>query len=256
MNTIEQTSTTPTSQSVTPKIKEQWGRIVAIVSLVAIALGGFNDTMDAVEKIYDFSLSQLTDIPSQNKLDKIYIRASSDSLEENFGAPIYIKKSYSGEVIQYYRDDRFILSTISKDDAIAAYLVFPRSSFNPDTSASSGGDDLLSTPFEHQEGVSDIKASVSRSVTYYIEENSAGEFSNLYSSVAGYTEIDEILDNTKRILLSSLTDKQVLGDDDISVEISAIRKHLAPNFYGYSNLGLSSLEEAILTKSEYALINK
>lgn len=80
-------------------IKEQWGKVIALVSIVAIALGSFNDSMDALEKIYDFSLAQFTDIPSQDKLDKVYVRASASVLDETLGAPVYLKRSGAGDTI-------------------------------------------------------------------------------------------------------------------------------------------------------------
>ncbi|MEZ9595299.1 ETEC_3214 domain-containing protein [Shewanella sp. 10N.261.52.F9] len=234
--------------------KGKFARIIALVSLVAIALGGFNDTTDALKKIYDFSLSKFTDIPSQEKLDNIYIRASSDILEQNFGAPVYIKQTYNGELIKYYKDDRFILSVISKGGAISAYLVFPESGFYPDTSASSSGQELLTNSFDQQESVNDIRATISKTITYYIEENTTGEFSNLYSSVSGYSEFNTSLTPEKRATLTVLVDDMLLGED-ISEPAIAVRKTLLPNFYGYSTLGLAALEEAILTNSEFRLIN-
>lgn len=230
------------------------GRIVALVSLVAIALGGFNDTTDALMKIYDFSLSKFTDIPSQKKLNKIYIRASSATLDENFGAPVYIKHTYKGDVIKYYSDDRFVISAISKDNAISAYLVFPERSFDVDTQASAGGKDLLKTPFSDQEIVNDIRATLSPTITYYIEENASGEFKNLYSSVSGYSEFNDTLETDKRAILSELVDVMLFGED-VSTQAIAVRNELKPNFYGYSTLGLGVLEEAILTRSEFRLIN-
>jgi len=236
-------------------LKKHWGQAIALVSVVAIALGSFNDSTDALEKIYDFSLSQFTDIPSQEKLAKIYVRASADVLDETLGAPVYIKRSTDGDLIKYFQDQRFILSAVIKDDAIAAYLVFPNDGFAPDTTLSAGGSDLLTTPFNEQEGVSDLRASLSRITTYYIEENTGGEFSNLYSSVSGYSEFDQQLLNTQHQLLETLVDDLTLGDD-VTKAAQAVRQSLTPNFYGYSSLGLSALEDAILTKSEYQLISQ
>ncbi|MGS0676359.1 ETEC_3214 domain-containing protein [Shewanella sp. 0m-4] len=238
----------------TAETQGKLARIIALVSLVAIALGGFNDTTDALVKIYDFSLSKFTDIPSQDKLDKIYIRASSDILEENLGAPVYIKHTYNGDVIKYYRDDRFILSAISKDGAISAYLVFPEAGFSADTLVSAGGHDLLTTSFSQQESVNDIRATLSKTITYYIEENTSGDFSNLYSSVSGYSELNTTLNAEKRATLAKLVDGMLLGEN-ISAPAIAVREQFTPNFYGYSTLGLGALEEAILTQSEFRLIN-
>nr|WP_305809826.1 hypothetical protein [Photobacterium kishitanii] len=74
-------------------IKHKWAKIIAFFSIVAIAFGGLNDTIDAVDKIYNITLSQFTDIPSHNKLSKIYVRASEELLDDTFGAPSYIKKN-------------------------------------------------------------------------------------------------------------------------------------------------------------------
>lgn len=235
-------------------LKEHWGRAIALVSIVAIALGSFNDSTDALEKIYDFSLSQFTDIPSQEKLSKIYVRASADVLDEALGAPVYIKRSTNGDLIKYYQDKRFVLSAVIKDGAIAAYLVFPNQGFIPDTSLSAGGSDLLATPISDQEEVNDLRASLSRILTYYIEENAGGEFTNLYTSVSGYSEFEQELGNSQHKLLETLVDKLTLGDD-VTESAQALRQSLTPNFYGYSSLGLSALEDAILTKSEFQLIN-
>ncbi len=236
-------------------LKEHWGRALALISIVAIALGSFNDSTDALKKIYDFSLSQFTDVPSQEKLTKIYVRASADVLDEALGAPVYIKRSADGNLIKYFQDKRFFLSAVIKDAAIAAYLVFPEQGFTPDTTLSAGGGDLLTTPFSEQEGVSDLRASLSRSLTYYIEENTQGEFTNLYSSVSGYSEFGRGLNSTQHELLERLVDNLTLGDDATEAA-QALRNSLIPNFYGYSSLGLSALEDAILTKSEFNLINQ
>lgn len=234
-------------------IREQWGRLIALISLIAIALGSFNDSMDAIEKIYDFSMSQFTDIPSQNKLNHIYVRASSEVLTENLGAPVYIKRSSEGYTIQYFRDSRFILSAVIKDEAIAAYLVFPSYGFLPDTTLSSGGKDLLTTPFSDQDGVSDLRASQSRILTYYIEENTNSEYDNLYTSINGYSEFTEVLTDVQNRDLQKLVNDLTFGNSIIQ-SVKALRLSLSPNFYGYSSLGLSALEDAILTKSEYQLI--
>ncbi|MCA2017283.1 hypothetical protein LDJ79_14260 [Vibrio tritonius] len=230
--------------------------IITLCSLVIIALGNFNDSSDAVEKLYDFGLSQFTTIPSQEKLNKIYIRASDSILEETFGAPVYIKHSYSGDVIKYYRDDKFILSAVTKNDALMAYLVFPSEGFIPNTDQHAGGADLLNTTFSQQESVQDFRSTMSRMVTYYLEENATGEFSNLYSSVAGYTEFDTALDETHRTLLNRLSDDQTFGRDS-QKDLEAVRAGFKPNFFGYSALqGIGPLEDAILTKSEYRLITQ
>ncbi|OEE57677.1 hypothetical protein A1OO_15370 [Enterovibrio norvegicus FF-33] len=237
------------------RVREKWAKTITFVSIVAIALGGLNDTMDAIDKVYNITLSQFTDIPSHNNLERVYIRASEDVLEETFGAPVYIKKSMSGDFIKYYNDKRFVLSAVTRDGAITAFLVFPKEGYTPNSAEHAGGEELLETAFSSNESVSDIRVNFSRSVSYYIEENTTGTFSNLYSSVAGYSEFLEPLDEQKQRLLSELSDGLMLGDD-ITEMVVSLRDAVTPNFYGYSNQGLEVLESAILTLTEYRLITK
>ncbi|WP_418641500.1 ETEC_3214 domain-containing protein [Vibrio chaetopteri] len=251
-----QTITPPESEENEVKrhsIKDQWTKLVAVASLVAIALGSFNDSVDALEKIYQFSLSQFTDIPSQSKLEKVYVRASSNVLDEVMGAPVYIKRSSSGAIIKYYQDSRFILSAITQDESIAAFLVFPVDNFQPDTTKSSGGSQLLNRSFSAQEDVSDLRSNLSRIATYYVEENAGGEFGNLYASVSGFSQFEEDLGANTRNDLDRLVDGMMLGED-VSVVAQKLRQDLVPNFFGYSTLALYELEEAILSMSEYQLI--
>ncbi|MDB1124185.1 ETEC_3214 domain-containing protein [Vibrio algarum] len=236
-------------------VKDKWTRTIGLVSLVSIALGGFNDTMEALEKIYNISLSQLTDIPSRNKLSKIYIRASESVLDENFGAPVYIKRSSSDEIIKYYLDDNYLLSSITKDDAIVAYLVFPSQGYEPDTVEHAGQENLFGQPFSKIESINEVRASFARTGNYYIEENNGGQFGFLYSSVSGYSEFLNPMTAQEQKLLSDVVDAQMF-EDKLVESVESFRKNMSPNFFGYTTLGLASLEEAILSISEYKLIHK
>lgn len=237
------------------RVQENWTRMIAVVSIVVIALGGINDSWDAIEKMTNFTLSQFTDIPSDNNLNRIYIRASGEVLEETFGAPVYIKKTLSGDIVKYYNDKRFILSAIVRDGAISAFLVFPKEGYAPNTTQHAGGEFTLSQVFSNIESVTDIRVNYSRSVSYYIESNPEGDFSNLYSSIAGYTEFEAPIESQQRELLDDISEALILGDD-ITEKVTAFRDKTLPNFYGYSTEGLDVLENAILTLTEYRLINQ
>ncbi|ROV57458.1 hypothetical protein EGH82_22980 [Vibrio ponticus] len=244
-----------TPSTVKDRIKAQWAKMIALVSIVAIALGGLNDTIDALEKVYNITLSKFTDIPSQSKLEKIYIRGAADKLDETFGAPVYIKLSYSGDVIKYYLDSHFIISSISQDGFIAAYLVFPKQGFTPNTFEHAGGKDLLTMPLSHLESVSEYRSVTSRSLTYYIEASPTGKFSNLYVSISGYSEILGQIDRSTREQINKLGEELIL-DIPSTQTVTKLREKLTPNFYGYSTISVVDLEQAILTKSEYQLITR
>ncbi|MDD1823053.1 hypothetical protein LRP52_12700 [Photobacterium sp. ZSDE20] len=230
-------------------------RTIGLVSVISIALGGFNDSFDALEKMFDFGLSQMTDIPSHRKLDKIYIRSSAETLDQTFGAPVYIKRATTNDVIKYYQDDNFILSAITRDNAIVAYLVFPNEGFAPETLEHAGGSDFFSHTFSAIESVNEIRASFARTGNYYIEENNGGEFGYLYSSISGVSEFVSPMTEKSKTLLAEVVDSLTM-DENVAENVGALRMSTSPNFYGYSTLGVGALEEAILSNTEYRLIRK
>lgn len=230
-------------------------RTIGLVSVISIALGGFNDSFDALEKMFDFGLSQMTDIPSHRKLERIYIRSSAEALDQTFGAPVYIKRSSSDDVIKYYQDNNFILSAITRDNAIVAYLVFPDEGFVPETQEHTGGSAFFNQPFNAIESVNEIRASFARTGNYYIEENNGGEFGYLYSSISGVSEFITPMTKGNRNLLAAVVDSLTM-DEDVVSSVQSLRLSAKPNFYGYSTLGVDALEEAILTNTEYRLIHK
>lgn len=235
--------------------KGNLARTIGLLSVVSIALGGFNDSFDAIEKMVDFGLSQMTDIPSHKKLEKVYIRSSAEILDQTFGAPVYIKRSSGDDVIKYYKDDNFILSSITRDNAIVAYLVFPDEGFAPETLEHAGGTEFFNQPFNAIESVNEIRASFSRTGNYYIEENNGGEFGYLYSSISGASEFIAPMTKNNRKLLSDVVDSLTM-DEHIVKSVQSLRLNAKPNFYGYSTLGVGALEEAILSNTEYRLIHK
>lgn len=239
------------------RVKSKWPAMIATVSLVSIALGQFNDTMDAVERIYNFGYSTLTDQPSRNKLAALYINASEHVLENEFGAPVYLKHTYNGKQIRYYQDRRFLLSAMVDEGAVVALLVFPIGDFKPDTFEHAGGEDYLYQSFSQVEEVNSSRALLSRAASYYIEENSGGRFSLLYHSIGGYSEFLSPMNEQQKQVLSTLTQMQILGQEELVPKaLQQLRQVLVPNFYGYSTLPLDELEEAILTNTEYQLIHQ
>ena len=235
--------------------KGNLARTIGLLSVVSIALGGFNDSFDALEKMFDFGLSQMTDIPSHRKLERIYIRSSAEALDQTFGAPVYIKRASTNDVIKYYQDDNFILSAITRDNAIVAYLVFPNEGFAPETLEHAGGSEFFSQTFSSIESVNEIRASFARTGNYYIEENNGGEFGYLYSSISGASEFISPMSQDNRKLLSEVVDALTM-DENIVESVQSLRSNAKPNFYGYSTLGVGALEEAVLSNTEYRLIHK
>ncbi|MEZ9785921.1 ETEC_3214 domain-containing protein [Vibrio breoganii] len=235
--------------------KSKYPQFVALISIVAIALGGLNDTIDVVRKVQDIVLSKFTDIPSHRKLNKVYVGASSKSLDEIYGAPVYIKKKATGNLIKYYQDNRYIISSIERGGAIAAYLVFPKKGFEPRTTEHSGGEDLFSHTLAYQDPVNRFSANISRTNSYYIEENAYGEFSSLYYSISGFSSFLSPTTKDNQARLKKLADDQIFGFDTTE-SVRRVRENLAPNFYGYSILDIGALEDAILSNTEYKLLNK
>lgn len=235
------------------RFKLSWQTVIPWISIVAIALGQLNDTWDGVLKIWEFGQSTMTDQPSRNRLNKIYINASGDILEETFGAPIYIKEAINGNEIRYYRDKHYILSAVKKDGIIAAYLVFPFEGFEADTDEHAGGKNYLKQPFISHPNLVESHSNIASIGNYYIEEITGGKFDMLYSSVGGVSEYLGSINTDKMKLLATYNDKAMMEEDTTSA-LKNIREKFLPNFYGYSSIGIVELEQAILTHLEYELI--
>ncbi|OBT09488.1 hypothetical protein A9264_14720 [Vibrio sp. UCD-FRSSP16_10] len=252
MNSIANNN--PQKNSIKVTMKNNFAKLIALVSIMAIALGGLNDTIDALEKVRNIILSQFTDIPSQERINKIYIRSSSDLLEDVYGPPIYIKKGFDNKIIKYYKDNNHIISSISVDGAIAAYLIFPEDDFNPNTEEHAGGKDLLNTVLSNQDSVNHIRVNTSRTNTYYIEENQFGEFGNLYNSISGYSGFISETSMENKQLIDEISDAEMFGNNTSQLT-NKLRSSLVPNFFGYSTLNIELLESAILSNTEYKLLN-
>lgn len=226
--------------------------ILAIVALI-IAAGQFNDAIDMTNKGWDLVVSNFSDAPSNERLSKIYIRASSGILEETFGSPVYTKYS-DGEVeIKYYKDSKFILSAITSNGTIDAFLVFPKPGFVPEIKYHAGNETYLETTFADSSLPIDAVSNIARSGNYYIEEAQGGRYELLYNSVGGYSEYLSSLSKSQLLLLATFNDKLMMEEDTSSALVS-LRQQIKPNFYGYSAVGLTDLVPAILTKLEYELV--
>lgn len=230
-----------------------WKIFIPWISVVAIAIGQLNDTWEGVLKIWEFGQSTMTDQPSKNRLNRIYINASSGVLEENLGAPIYTKHAVNGSVITYYKDKRFILSAITQNDIVVAFLVFPRNDFVPNTSEHAGSSNYLEMSFDNAIDLTEAHSNVARMGNYYIEEISGGKFDLLYSSVGGVSEYQGLFSLDNMNTLISYNEKVIL-EEDTEETLSNLRAKFKPNFYGYTSIGIVELEQAILTYLEYELL--
>ncbi|PJC85828.1 hypothetical protein CSW98_12270 [Vibrio sp. HA2012] len=230
-----------------------WKFIITLISLITIALGNLDGAWEGVLKIWDFGHSTFTNQPSHNHLNQIYINASSNILGETFGPPVYIKHTTNGDDIYYYKDKHFILSAITKNNTIAAFLVFPDSDFKPNTSEHAGGKDYLSQPFSAHENLVSSHSNIARVGNYYIEEITGGKFDMLYSSVGGVSEYLGVIEPEKMKVLADFNDKLMM-EEETKESLQKVRLAFTPNFYGYSSVGIAELEQAILTFLEYELI--
>jgi hypothetical protein len=226
--------------------------ILAFIALI-IAAGQFNDAIDMTSKGWDLVISNFSDAPSNERLSKVYIRASSGVLEETFGSPVYTKFSNGDVEIKYYKDSKFILSAITSNGTIDAFLVFPKPGFVPEIKYHAGNETYLQTTFADSTIPLEAMSNLARSGNYYIEEAQGGRYELLYNSVGGYSEYLSNLTKNQMQLLATFNDKLMMEENTTSALVS-LRQQIKPNFYGYSAVGLEDLAPAILTKLEYELI--
>lgn len=227
--------------------------VLAIMALI-IAAGQFNDAIDMSGKAWDLFVSNFSDAPSNDRLSNVYIRASSGILEETFGSPVYTKYSNGEKEIKYYKDSKFILSAITSNGTIDAFLVFPQPGFVPDIKYHSGNETYLNTNFAQSTTPIESLSNIARSGNYYIEEAKGGRYQLLYNSVGGYSEYLSPMSNDQLKLLAQFNDKLMM-EENITSTLINLREQIKPNFYGYSTLDLNYIAPAILTKLEYELIN-
>ncbi|MBR9873323.1 MAG: hypothetical protein GYB23_03540 [Vibrionaceae bacterium] len=242
-----------TEQDILDKLREKTpNQLLAFIAII-IAAGQFNDAIDMTSKGWDLLVSNFSDAPSNDRLSNVYIRAPSGILEESFGSPVYTKFS-NGEVeIKYFKDKKFILSAITSNDTIDAFLVFPKQGFVPEIRAHAGGENYLKTTFADSTTLLEATSNLARSGNYYIEEAQGGRYELLYNSIGGYSEYLSNLNKSQVQLLATFNDKFMMEEDTSSALIN-LRQQIKPNFYGYSAVGLEDLTPAILTKLEYELI--
>jgi hypothetical protein len=255
VQTSEEATTAPTEteQDIIDKLREKTPNPILAIMALIIAAGQFNDAIDMTGKGWDLLVSNFSDSPSNERLSNVYIRASSGVLEETFGSPVYTKFS-NGEVeIKYYKDSKFILSAITSNGTIDAFLVFPQPGFVPEIKYHAGSDTYLETPFADSTTPLEAISNVARSGNYYIEEAQGGRYELLYNSVGGYSEYLSNLTKSQMQLLATFNDKLMMEENSTSALVE-LRQHIKPNFYGYSAVGLEDLAPAILTKLEYELI--
>lgn len=228
---------------------------VITASLLSIAVGQFNDTIDVVNKSYDFVLSTFTDIPSNKKLDNIYINASSDLLVETFGAPVYIKNTIDNIKVNYYRDTNYLISAITENNGISAFLVFPIGDFIPDMRLHTASEGYQGQSFSFYDNVMSSHSNIANIGSYYIEEVRGGKFDLLYKSISGSSDyLGEYSENDYKVLMK-FNDK-VMMEEDVTKSLKTLRTTLKPNFYGYSKVALSLLEQGILSASEYKMLTQ
>lgn len=226
--------------------------ILAAMALI-IAAGQFNDAIDMTGKAWDLFVSNFSDAPSNERLSKVYIRASSGVLEETFGSPVYTKFSNGETEVKYYKDSKFILSAVTSNGSIDAFLVFPQPGFVPEIKNHAGSEDYLNVSFASATEPLEVSSNIARSGNYYIEEASGGRYELLYNSIGGYSEYLSSLSKSQLKLLAEFNDKLMM-EENIDSTLVNLREQISPNFYGYSAIGIDDLTQAILTKLEYELI--
>ncbi len=254
---VSQDTSSQSSQSeqdILEKLRSKTPKSILAVMALIIAAGQFNDAIDMTGKTWDLFVSNFSDTPSNERLSKIYIRASSGILEETFGYPVYTKFSNGKTEVKYYKDSKFILSAVTSNGVIDAFLVFPQPGFVPEIKNHAGREDYLNVSFARSTEPLEVSSSIARSGNYYIEEASGGRYELLYNSVGGYSEYLSSLSKSHLKLLAEFHDKLMM-EENIDSTLVNLREQISPNFYGYSAIGIDDLTQAILTKLEYELIS-
>ena len=235
------------------KIKNKLPTGIVIASVFSLAIGQFNDTIDVANKVYGYVLSTFTDISSNEKLDKIYINASSELLKETFGPAIYIKRSTGDLHIKYYRDKNYLLSAIIENKGIAAFLIFPINGYIPSMHLHAASKGYQSKAFDLYPETLNNYSNIANIGSYYIEEIQGGQFHLLYKSISGSSNYIGKYSDLDYKVLTKFNDTSMM-EEDTTLSLQKVRETLKPNFYGYSKIELLQLSQAILSASEFKML--
>jgi len=243
-----------------PKKKGFFARVASgflVLMVVLMGLGNWADTKQLLTEGYQAFITHFTNQIENNRVASLDIGNYLQFAQKSVGIPQVIKTSSLDPNIEYryYKDPKYLLTLINKDQRIVAIVLhslqhnnFLLSEFTP---AVPFTDNLLKT-----HSIADITSDSNlffydyQNVSYYLQSKELGPEGMFLNLLAGFTEYEQVQPNA----FSKLNDLEHATLEGISTEVSTLTQELAAytaNFYAISEIQPEYIADSLLTKHEF-----
>lgn len=243
-----------------PKKKGFFARVASgflLLMVVLMGLGNWADTKQLLTEGYQAFITHFTHQIENNRVASLDIGNYLQFAQKNVGIPQVIKASSLDPSIEYryYKDPKYLLTLINKDQRIVAIVLHSlqhnNSLLSEFTPAVPFTDNQLKT-----HSIADITSGSNlffhdyQNVSYYLQSKELGPEGMFLNLIAGFTEYEQVQPNA----FSKLNDLEHATLEGISTQVSTLTEELAAytaNFYAISEIPPEYIADSLLTKHEF-----
>jgi hypothetical protein len=245
--------TQQTNHPILAKSKMTFGKTAAwllIINTFVIGLGELSEAIELISNAVDYTESRFSNSLEYGQLEKVNVGNTVEYIEDVFGRPQVSRSIDDTTTANYFHNRKFLLTLFYQDDRVVAYTYVPLiDDFEPTVIT---GSDLALGDFSYHDFSSVNNRYVvdhSTAVSFYLELVESGR-SNLFThSYIGHLNYGT---GEPTPLLEELYEQHVFGEaDQTQVLQQNFRKDAKPNLYGEGMLPLSSIENSVLTTTEF-----
>ena len=221
------------------------------ICVFIISLGSFSEAFLLVEDLMERLRSKFSNEVEYETLEKIHVGNTIAYLEDLVGAPAATKSINDDLDVNYYFDDKYLLTGYFKADRVVAYLVVPLvEGFEPVlpwNNEMNIGEGEFTDYQANIEYYGFDEANTNRYFVELAEQGLSGFLQNAYLGSVQYGLGDINID-----ALGELYRAEVHGsEEDFFAVINGYRSSTMPNFYGEGELDLSLLQKGMLSNGEF-----
>ena len=221
------------------------------VCVFVISLGSFSEAFLLVDDFRTMMKSRFSNDFEYETLSEIHVGNTANYVEELLGAPAATKTLEDGVLVNYYINEKYLLSGYFKGDRVAAYTVVAIvDGFSPEMAWYDGlrlGESSFGKFNDSPQAFTFDNANTNRFFIELSPNELSGFFQNSYLGAVQYGmgEVDQDL-------LNDLYNSDVFGtEEDTIKKITAFRKQALPNFYGQGELNIEIIQKGLLSNGEF-----
>lgn len=228
-----------------------------LLMVVLMGLGNWADTKQLLTEAYQAFITHFTHQVENNRVASLDIGNYLQFAQKSVGMPQVIKASSLDPSIEYryYKDPKYLLTLMNKDQRIVAIVLHSLQHDNPLL-----GDFTPQVPFTESllktNTITDITSDSNiffydnQNVTYFLQSRELGPQGMFLNLLAGFTEYEQVQPNA----FSMLTELDQATLEGNTAEVGALTQKLAAytaNFYAISELSPEYIADSLLTKYEF-----